>query len=196
MSIKLPDKFLEKIEHIDQKGWSYIFAGALFLFFTLDYFLLMKPQLGTLMKINPEIKLLSDQMNRAKNDIQRLSFFREEIKRLNKDIGVLQQKVKTKDSVSQILKNISLIAESNGVKINQIMPVLQDQELLLESGENKYYFIPIQIEAKSGYHNFGRFINQLENQEPYLTLGIFSVTGDNEVKEYKIKLLLKAVVFD
>ncbi|MCA9407874.1 MAG: type 4a pilus biogenesis protein PilO [Candidatus Omnitrophica bacterium] len=194
--MKIPDKYLDKIEQIERKNWYYILAGVLVVLLFLDYFLLMKPQLGTLMKINPEIKLLSDQITRAQNDIQRLSFYRGEIKRLNDEISDLHTNIKSKDEVPVILQKISLVAEANGVKINQIMPIQQDLEMLLESGERKYFSIPIQVEARSGYHNFARFLNQIEQNEHYLSIGTYLILGEDTQKEHRIKLSLEAVVFE
>ena len=80
--MKLPDKISSWIESADDKQKIYIFWGIVFLVFVLDYFLVMGPQIRTLTKINPEIKLLAEQLEKTNNDFKRVGQYREEIQRL------------------------------------------------------------------------------------------------------------------
>jgi hypothetical protein len=49
------------------------------------------------------------------------------------------------------------------VKIDQLIPQKDVQEMLVKSGEGTYFSNAIFITAKSGYHEFAMFVNGLEN---------------------------------
>ena len=71
----LQNKISSYIESVDEKVIYYILGGILFSVFLLDYFVLMRPQIASLSKISPEIRLLSDDINKAKDDILQNAFF-------------------------------------------------------------------------------------------------------------------------
>jgi len=89
-------KISELISKIDEKNRHYFLLGALLFIFLLDYFILMRPQLVTLTKINPEIKLLSQDIEKAQEDIGKLGFYQTEVKRLESQLAQTSQKIKSK----------------------------------------------------------------------------------------------------
>ena len=189
-------KISELIGKIDEKNRRYVLVGALLFVFLLDYFILMSPQLVTLTKISPEIKLLSQDIDKAQEDIQKLGFYQGEVKRLETKLAQTNQAVKSKEEVSIILEQISRIANQNNIRIDQIMPSLEEQKVLLEDKKRTYYALPILVQAKSGYHDFGRFLNQLENNDLFLYVTSFSIVAGEEARAHALKMNLQAIVFE
>ena len=72
MNIKIPEQISSVFSKVEGKNRYYVFVGILFVVFLLDYFLLMSPQLSSLKKINPEIRTLSENIKKAKADIDKL----------------------------------------------------------------------------------------------------------------------------
>ncbi|MCA9406954.1 MAG: hypothetical protein KC684_10475, partial [Candidatus Omnitrophica bacterium] len=66
--MKVQEKIREFLEKVDQKQLYYIFGGIVLFVFLLDYFLLMRPQINSLNKINPEIIKLRKQIDDAKTN--------------------------------------------------------------------------------------------------------------------------------
>ena len=126
-------KISELISKIDEKNRHYFLIGALLFIFLLDYFILMRPQLVTLTKINPEIKLLSQDIEKAREDIGKLDFYQTEVKRLESQLAQTSQKIKSKEEVSIILEQISRLANQNNIRIDQIMPFIEEQKVLFEN---------------------------------------------------------------
>ena len=186
-------KYLAKLQDMDQKNWYYILAGLLVLVFVLDYFILMKPQLGTLAKINPEIKILSDNLKRTKTDIARITEYKDQIQKLKEGVDALRLRVRTKQEVPIVLEKISRIANKNQVKVDQIMPNPLQQKVLLEGNDRTYFDLPIIIEARSGYHDFGRFINELEKDETFFKIDEFTVAAMTGSRLNAVKLTLKKI---
>ena len=196
MSVKIPEKISAVFSKVDGKNRYYVFVGILFVVFLLDYFLLMSPQLSSLKKINPEIKSVSENLKKAKEDIKKLNTYRADLEEISKKFTEANLKIKSRNEVSFILEYIAYVASETGVKIDQIMPNTLSQELLVENNQRKYFDIPIYMEARSSYHNFGRFLNKVEQNDISLRVGTFSVVVTNDTKSHAIKLMFKATIFE
>jgi len=190
------DKYKSTVENLDEKSLYGIFAGILVFVFLVYYFLFLGPQLASLSKITPEIKLKAEEIRSAKNDIKRVNDYKKQLEELQAKLAEVNVKVKSKYEFPVILENISKVALASGVKIDQIMPNPHDQELLLENKETKYFSFPILVEARSSYHNFGRFLNRIEKEDMILNVGTFTISSSNNSKNHTIKMTLKAIVFE
>ena len=196
MNIKIPEKISSVFSKVDGKNRYFVFVGILFAVFLLDYFLLMKPQLSALKKISPEIKSVSDNIKKAKEDIKKLKTYRADLQKVSEKFATANLKVKSRNEVSFILEYIAYVASEAGVKIDQIMPDTLSQELLTENDQRKYYDLPIYMEARSSYHNFGHFLNKIEQNDISLRIGTFSIVVTNDTRNHAIKLTFKATIFE
>lgn len=192
MKIKVADL----IGKIDEKNRKYFLIGALLFVFLLDYFILMRPQLVILTKINPENRLLSKDIEQAREDIQKLGFYQAEVKKLEGQLAQTSQTIKSKEEVSIILEQISRVANQNNIQIDQIMPFIEEQKVLLDDKKRTYYALPILVQAGSGYHDFGRFLNQLEKNDLFLDVTSFSIVAGDDVRAHALKMNLQAIVFE
>ena len=196
MKIEFFEKIKSALANLDEKNRYYIFGGILLFVFLLDYFLLMRPQLGALAKLNPENKILSEEIQKAKDDIQQLTHYQKEVEKAKQKVEEVNLKVRSREEVSAILETITLLANKNGVKIEQITPDTTDQKVLLDNKERKYYALPIDVQAKAGYHDLGRFLNQVETEGLFLAVNNFTISSSGELRYQNVKLTLKAIVFE
>ncbi|HBR14609.1 MAG TPA: hypothetical protein DD723_03565 [Candidatus Omnitrophica bacterium] len=196
MKIKKIENILSIIGKVDEKKRFYLFIGVLVFVFLLDYLILMRPQLSTLMKINPEINILSQDIKQTQDDLLKISFYKSEVDRLRKNIKEVNQMIRSKDEVPLILERISRLANQNSIKIDQIMPNTQGQEILLDNKEQKYFKLPVLVEARGGFHNLGRFLNTIENDKMIVTIVDFDITKLNETNTLAVRLTLEAVIFE
>lgn len=196
MAGKINEKISDAVENMDDKTIYYILGGILLVIFLLDYFVLMRPQLATLTKITPEIKILSEDISKAKTDMQRLPQYKKQVAELEQKILAENLKMEAKEEVPLILEHLSEIALANDIKISQIMPNEIDSEIILENNERVYFALPIEIEARAGYHNFGKFINEIEKGEVALRVKTLSVASTNDKRQHSIKLTLESIVYE
>ncbi|MBN1869965.1 MAG: type 4a pilus biogenesis protein PilO [Candidatus Omnitrophica bacterium] len=196
MNVKIPEQLSAIFSKVDGKNRYYIFVGILVAVFLLDFFLLMSPQLSALKKINPEIKTVSDNINKAKEDIDRLNTYRVNLEEISKKLAEADLKVKSRDEVSFILEYIAYVANETRVKIDQIMPDMLNQELLTENDQRRYIDIPIYMEARSSYHEFGKFVDKIEQNDISLRVGTFSIVVTNDTRLHAIKMTFKATIFE
>lgn len=196
MKVQIPEQFKQLFVKLDEKNRYYVFGGILLFVFLLDYLIIMRPQLGTLAKISPEIKLLVDDVTKAKVDIDKLLQYKSEVEKLRKKVEGESKKVRSREEVTVVLEQISRLAIDSGLRIEQITPNSAEQKLILDTKERKYYSLPISIDAKSGYHHFGKFLNQFELEGIFLTVKTFNIASVGESKLHNLKLTLNALVYD
>lgn len=196
MKINPQEKLNALIEKIDEKNRYYIFVGLLLFVFLIDYFILMRPQLSALSKIGPEIKLLSDDFKRAKDDLKKIDFYKAEVERFRLKSNEMQARVKYRGEIPLVLERISKIAMQNHIKIEQIIPQAGNQKLLLDGKDKKFYRVPITIDARGKYHDLGRFLNAIEQDRLAMFPLSFSVISGGENKSHIVKLTLGAIVID
>ena len=59
------------------------------------------------------------------------------------------------------------------------------------------FSVPIFMDANGGYHDFGRFLNQLETEEICLSVTDFSIASRQADKSHHaIKMTLDAIIFE
>ena len=196
MNIKIPEQVSSVFSKVDGKNRYYVFVGVLFAVFLLDYFLLMSPQLSALRKICPEISAVSENIKKAKEDIKKLNVYRTDLEEVSKKFTEANLKIKSRDEVSFVLEHIAYIASETGIKIDQIMPDTLGQELLTENNQRKYFDLPIYMEARSSYHNFGRFLNKIEQNDVSLRVGTFSIVVTSDTQYHAIKLTFRVTIFE
>jgi len=190
------EKMMTKAQKLDVRYWYYLLGAFLFLIVMADYFFIMKPQLGTLNKLNPEIKVLSDNLKRTQTDITRISQYKTQVEALKKAVEELRLRVRTKQEVPFIIEKISRIAHQHDVKIDQIMPNTLAQEITLENDDRTYYDLPIIIEARSTYHDFGRFINELESEETFFQVEGLTVSSMAGSRLNVVKVTMSTIVYE
>lgn len=196
MKAEISDKISSIIEKIDGKTRYYIFIGVLLAAFLLDYFFLMSPQLASLRKISPEIKIVSEDIKKAQGDVNKVNTYKKDLEQISKKLDQASLKIKSREDVPFILEHIANIAGETGVKIDQIMPDAIGQELLTENNQRKYFDLPIYMEARSGYHDFGQFLNRIEQDDVSLRVSSFTIVPTTDNRYHLVKLTFKATVFE
>ena len=190
------EKISSIFEKIDGNNRYYVLVAFMALVFFLDYFVLMSPQLAALKKINPEITAISDKIASAKGDMKKLGVYQSDLEEMTKKFEDANLKVKSRDEVPSIIEYIANIAGEAGVKIDQIMPDSLDQELLTENSQRKYYDLPIYMEARSSYHNLGRFLDNLNQGGISLRIGAITIVATDDMRYHLVKLTFRATVYE
>lgn len=147
-----------------------ILFGILLAVFALDYFLIMTPQMRSLKGLGEAAETTSADIERVSNDLQRIQQIKDGLNSSRAELEAMSLKVRSLQEVPAILEEISRTANQFNVKIDQIKPLPGSQETLVSTPEEKYYALPIVIQARSGYHMFGHFLNTLESGRLFFTL--------------------------
>lgn len=92
-----------------------------------------------------------------------------------------------------LLQDISKTANINNVRILQIKPTREVQKA--GANGNKLSPVSISLDLVCGYHNLGKFINDLENNQTFIAVENFKIDAspDSSLKQ-KVNLTLKTYV--
>lgn len=196
--MNLLDKIKDSVPQINEKNQNYILGGILLFIFLIDYFLIMNPQLKTLRTLNPKIRLLAEDLKTAKDDITRMEQYQSSVATFRAQVELLNSSLISKEGIPLVLENISRTANKFGVKIDQLKPLKEEQGLVLENKEGKFSALPILVNAQGSYHNMGRFINQIEENNAFLSIVDLKFTAGPEQQKSKhlARFTIRAIIFD
>ncbi|GEM_PF-450668 len=194
MNIKL-DPIIEKLKKLDPQYHYYILGGVLALVFLLNHFLLFGPLVGSLNKMNGQISELNQNLRGVKSDMARIDQNRAQLEKIRSQINEVKIRIRSKQEVPLILDDISRISNQYGVKIDQLMPMKDQKELLAKQQDVEYYALPILIQARSSYHDLGHFLAQLETDKIFYNVGGLSIMANpKDTARHTIQLTVKAVI--
>lgn len=196
MSLKL-DPIIDQLKKMDPKYHYYFLGGALLLVFLINYFLLLNPLLGSLNKVNEQIAELRHNIQDVKNDVARVGQNRDQLEKIKNQVKEVKVKIRSAQEVPLILEDISRSASDQGVKIDQLMPLKDQKVLLAKQKDVEYYALPILIQARSPYHDLGRWLAQLEEKKIFYNVGSLSIaTNPKDTMRHQVQLTLKAAIFE
>ncbi len=196
-SIDIREKCLQGITKINEKNPYLTIIGFLVLVFVVDYLLIMQFQMKTLRALASKMTTTRTNLEKSRQDIQRFSAYQNQLKRSRDTFEQVNSKVRAKEDLPLILESISRIANKNGVRLEQVMPNTSLMEPVLKDNDGQYFSVPIQVKARSEYHDFGRFLNQLESEEIFLKISEFVIrSNSNDHTRHDIELTVQAIVFE
>lgn len=173
-------KIFEAFNNLNEQARYSILGCVVVLVLLLDVFLLVLPQCGSISDINDQIKTLSTDTAQVVTDKQRIDQLKKSLEQTRLTLEAMNIKIRPLQEVPAILETISRIANEYDVKIDKLVPQKQEQESLTKSEDGHYYALPIVIQARCGYHMFGRFLNKLENEDLYFSLKDLLVQDDEK----------------
>jgi len=119
---------------------------------------------------------------------------------LGKEIEVIKQrldfyekKLPRKVNIPEILEELVSIGKASSVNFASIEPQKIEEIKVGEAGVKKYLEIPIKLKLKAGYHEFGRFVNRIENFQRFMKVNSIKITPDvSNEKRNDISLVVSA----
>ncbi len=187
---------LDKFNALDLKVRYTVFGILLLLVVGVDYLFLVRAQMAGMSALAKETQKISAETKRVKIDTQRVNQIKEGLESSRTQLQQLNDKVRSLQEVPAILEDISRTANQFGVGIDQLTPMKEAQETLITGGDAKYYALPIVIGARSGYHMFGRFLNQLENGKLLFMLRDIRIEDSGKGTALSIQATIKVILVD
>ncbi|MEJ5227531.1 type 4a pilus biogenesis protein PilO [Thermodesulfovibrio sp.] len=123
------------------------------------------PKMETLNKLKNEHKVLSQEINKAKEDSRRYEELRVLNERLQKRMEFLKTLLPKETEVSDVLKKLSEIGLQKGLVVTMWKP---QSKTVHQSTE--VYEIPVEVAMKGRYHIFGGFFAETTKIERILNI--------------------------
>ncbi|MFH1622706.1 MAG: type 4a pilus biogenesis protein PilO [Candidatus Omnitrophota bacterium] len=115
-----------------------------------------------------------------KIDLQNLDNYNKEMSNLDERVTSMKLLIIDEADISALIENISNLADSSGVKVTQIKPVIDSiKPRYIQARDTKFQEIDIKIIAKADYHQFGNFMSRIESAKSFLKLSELEMETDN-----------------
>jgi type IV pilus assembly protein PilO len=111
----------------------------------------------------------------------------------NAKIELYEKKLPAQQEIPDLLENLSKMAKNANITIVGITPVTV--KLQKERKGQIYKEIPILITAKSGYHELGRFLSNLENADRFMKVADINMkVNASSPKKHDVELMVYTYV--
>ena len=150
---------------------------------------LARPVIAQLLTIVPKVSALKKNIASARSLMGQKAAIEKMREGLSGDIQAFDKMFPREQEVPKLLENFSNIANDSGVRIAGIKPIPARAGGELVGGEI-YQAIPIEIIARSGYHELGRFIEKLERGDRFIMIENIDVSANPEsVQSHNVRLV-------
>lgn len=171
--IKLPIDLksidLKNIDFKDKKTQSIILIAIVVIAAFVGYlYLIFFPQIGKITTLIGKDFKINSELKSAKSMITNIGAFKKDLAKYNEKVDLYEKKLPAEQDIQNLLENLSSMAKASNIKIVEIIPALS---YFKEDAANKsqiYKEIPILITARSGYHELGNFLSDLENADRFM----------------------------
>ena len=155
----------------------------------LDFNFLFKAQMNGLKKSAEEISKLQNDFKALDLGLKNMQVIKSQQKNLAQSKA---KKIIVDYQLPSLLNDISKIGNANNVRILHIKPTRETHKAF-----SSLKFIPvfISLDLICGYHDLGKFINDLENGQAFISVESFKIESrPEEVLKQRVSLTLKTYV--
>ena len=109
----------------------------------------------------------------------------------DRKIELYEKKLPAQQEIPALLENLSKMAKNANITIIGITPAASKTAKEKKNQNQVYKEIPILIKAKSGYHELGRFLNNLENADRFMKVTDISIKANAALpKKHDVQLMV------
>lgn len=169
-----------------------IALGALILFVAYLAFLLV-PQAGAAASALQNAAKLSAEVRIARADIARIDSLKTELAGYDAKIGRYIKMLPVEKEIPAFLESLAAMARDARVQIVGIAPsAVQDAE---SQKGRIYQEMPVQISARCGFHELGRFLANIEQSDRFIKVIDVDIRGNKgSPKKHDVELVLLTYV--
>lgn len=180
MAFELKNIDLKNIDFKDTKTQTIILMVLLgvIIFVMYIYFIFMPQVARDIDLIGKTIRMKGD-LKEARSLISEKETLKKKAAEFNEKIEIYEKKLPVEQEIPNLLENLSKMAINANITIIGITPaVLPDLKAQKGKKGQIYQETPILITAKSGYHELGRFLNNLENGDRFMKVADISIKAN------------------
>jgi type IV pilus assembly protein PilO len=135
---------------------------------------LTAPQVMNMQKVSKEVAAKRAVLKELDDGIKNFAFLEQNVERMSKTYNDFLASLPAQNEFPVFLELISQLAKDDNVKIIAIEP----QKTTDKQG---FFFIriPVYIDASCGYHELGKFINDIESADKFMKIANLKITKDD-----------------
>lgn len=176
----------------NQKQMTMIIAGVVLLALFLYITFVFSPQIVKIFSISGKLTKATTDLKNAQSDVAKIDSMKAAIEAYKTKVGKYEKTLPTEEGIPGLLESLSEMAKSSNMSIAGIVPVASRD---IKSQSRVYKEIPITINAKSGYHELGRFMSNLENSDRFIKISDMQIKFNRPTpKKHDVELLVVTYV--
>jgi len=181
---------IKSIDLKDKKTQITILAGLLALLAVVIYIsFIFKPQLERVLGAVSDAGSISGELKEAESNIKNIPIFKKNIEAYEEKVDRYEKMLPAEQEIPSLLENLSSIAKSANIKIVGIIPVAGKEDKAKKA--MVYQEIPILINAKSGYHELGKFLSSMENSDRFMKVADIQIKSNvQSPKKHDVEILV------
>jgi type IV pilus assembly protein PilO len=193
-------KKLAKIEDVkeflsDENTRNYIITGVAAVFIALYLSFAVIPKFTELSRTSRVVNDLNDKIDLVSSRVRRLNQTTKRLEALRKEQASYSEQLPVAKDIPKLLEGLSSMAKSSKVKILSITPSALRADAKVAGSEKYYMEMPIRITAKSGYHQLGHFISNLERGKRLIIINDLGIKNDSKTpRMHNVRIVLNAYV--
>lgn len=147
-----------------------VYVTAFFIALVLYLYVFFLPQINRLTDLLAAAGTAAADLTSAESDIARMGEFKKTIDDYRNKVEIYEKSLPAEEEIPSLLESLSRMAGTSNIQIVGITPVTAPaKDKPPPRGKAAAYKeIPINISAKSGYHDLGRFLSDLESADRFM----------------------------
>lgn len=159
-------------------------VGAIYIYLSF----LLLPQISRVATAYGKANKLNSEVKVAEREMSEIDGLKKKVAQYHEKIESYERMLPAEQEIPKLLEDLSEMAKSANVKIVAITPVQAKQEA---QANQAYQEIPILINARSGYHELGRFLNNLENAGRFMKVVDMSISENKTTpKRHDVEMMV------
>jgi len=181
---------IKSIDLKDKKTQVVILAGLLAILGVVLYFsFILKPQIVRVAESVSAAGSIDADLKEAGKNIANIPAFKKNIVAYEEKVDRYEKMLPVEQEIPSLLENLSNIARSSNIKIVGIIPVTVKEDKPKKA--QVYQEIPILINAKSGYHELGKFLSSMENSDRFMKVADIQIKSNAQSpKKHEVEVLV------
>jgi type IV pilus assembly protein PilO len=161
----------------------------------LYIYIFLGPQIGRFARLLAKTSKLGHELRVARRDVANIDKLSEDIAMFKTKVDLYEKKLPAEQEIPSLLESLTKMARRSNVTILGITPVSVSQREEKEFYGRAYQEFPIVISAKSGYHELGSFLSDLENADRFMKVADLSIRSNNATpSRHNIELIVATYI--
>lgn len=157
----------------------------------IHFNLFLTPQITRLTGILSEMAKVGRDLRIAESDIAKIGQFKKNIEAYREKVEKYEKRLPAEQEIPRLLEDLSNMAKSSNIKILSIAPIAASSKETKRAKDEIYQEMPILISAKSGYHELGQFLSDLENADRFMKVVDIDVKSNKMTpKKHDVELVV------
>ena len=148
------DAFVAKIEKLSKIQRILIFSGVFIAIIAIFVFVLYKPKLAEISKLDKQLKTLEKKLKVAKQNAANLEKFQKQMQEAEVQFKTAMRALPEREEIPSLLTSISRSGQDAGLEFLLFQPKS-------EVRKEFYAEIPVEMNVKGGYHDLAAFFDKV-----------------------------------